>query len=278
MCYAKSMGHTPGGDCLNGAAVNAAADAVRAGVISRLHGVSRLAEAPHPEGALLIASGLNKAYNFRPVLRHVDLALPPGTLTLIHGPNGAGKSTLLRILAGLTMPDAGLIHRAAPPEAIGFMTHEPCAYVGLSALENLTFWSKLHGLALGRDALNELLREAGLADAAHELTTSFSQGMLQRLNLVRCFVAQPRLVFLDEPANGLDRTGLALLKQRLAATCAAGGAVVLVGHQLQSFLSEADFVLSLAPVKPDPEADSSNAVYYGPARTFDARIIEDSHA
>lgn len=226
-------------------------------------------------GALLVAEGLCKAYGCRTVLRNVSLTLPPGALALICGPNGAGKSTLLRILAGLAAPDAGNICLAAAPGEIAFMTHESCAYPGLTALQNLAFWTRLHGLDLSDDDLRGLLAEAGLAEFAHEPAADFSQGMLQRLNLARCFAPRPRLVFLDEPATGLDRAGGALLKAHIARTRQAGGAVALVSHQVSEFTPLADMVLSLG--WPECGKTDSNVVYCGPAAGFASPDREVGH-
>ena len=264
----KGMDNIREGDCASNAGLRDAAGPLSVGKAARAAVLARGDD--DPANALLIASGLCKPYNFRPVLRGVSLTLPPGTLTVVYGPNGAGKSTLLRILAGLAQPDAGLIHRAAPPEAMGFMNHESCAYGGLTALENLTFWSKLHDLALPRAALEDLLREAGLGEVLHEPAMSFSQGMLQRLNVVRCFAPRPSLVLLDEPGTGLDRAGLALLKGRLDEVRGAGGAAVVVSHQIRDFLPEADFVLALSALAPEgAEAENMSSVSYGgPAAAF----------
>jgi heme exporter protein A len=220
--------------------------------------------------ALLTATDLGKTYNFRPVLREVSMNMPPASLTLICGPNGAGKSTLLRLLAGLSQPDTGQINLTTPPESLAFLTPESCAYAGLTASENLTFWAKLHGLDLDRAELKNLLTQAGLAQFAHQPTINFSQGMLQRLNLTRCFAPRPRLALLDEPATGLDSAGLALLKNYLSATRSAGGAIALVSHHMPDFLPEADFVLALNLPCPqdDSEVSASSVTYYGPAAAF----------
>ena len=233
------------------------------------------AAAASAPGALLVAEGLCKAYGYRPVLRNVSLTLPVGALALICGPNGAGKSTLLRILAGLAAPDAGSVSLTAAPGEIAFMTHESCAYHGLTALQNLDFWTRLQGLDLSDDDLRGLLAEAGLAEFAHEPTASFSQGMLQRLNLARCFAPRPRLVFLDEPATGLDRAGTALLNEHIARTRQAGGAVALISHQVCEFTSLADVVLALG--WPECGKTDPSVAYCGPAAGFAAPDQEADH-
>ncbi len=231
--------------------------------------------APSPSD-LLVAEGLCKAYGYRPVLRHVAITLSPGSLTLICGPNGAGKSTLLRLLAGLTAPDAGVIRLNADPRETAFMNHESCAYPGLTALQNLNFWTRLHGLNLDGAALHGLLAGVGLAEFAHEATAGFSQGMLQRLNLARCFAPRPRLVLLDEPGTGLDRDGASLLKEHIVRTCRAGGAVAMVSHQIRDFLPLTDFVLALS-LPEDADVNSSMA-YLGPASGFALPGGDGGHA
>ena len=246
--------------------------------MDRVHGqghfpaASASASAP---GGLLVAEGLCKAYGYRTVLRNVSLTLSPGALALICGPNGAGKSTLLRILAGLAAPDAGNVSLAAAPGEIALMTHESCAYPGLTALQTLAFWTRLHGLDLSADDLRGLLAESGLAEFAHEPTAGFSQGMLQRLNMARCFAPRPRLVLLDEPNTGLDRAGTALLNTHIARTRQAGGAVALVSHQACDFMPLADLVLALDWAECG-KADS-NVSYHGPAAEFAVSDREADH-
>ena len=229
----------------------------------------------NPSGALLVAEGLCKGYGYRTVLRNVSLTLRPGALALVCGANGVGKSTLLRILAGLAAPDAGSVNLAAAPGEIAFMTHESCAYPGLTALQNLAFWARLHGLDLSDDDLHGLLAESGLAEFAHEPAAGFSRGMLQRLNLARCFAPRPRLVFLDEPSTGLDQAGVALLNAHIARTRRAGGAVALVSHQVCEFTPLADVVLALG--WPECGKTDASVVYCGPAAGFAAPEREGGH-
>lgn len=225
---------------------------------------------------MLTARGLCKNYNYRPVLRGVDIDLAPGALTLVCGPNGAGKSTLLRVLSGLARADEGFLRVNAAPHEISYMNHEPCAYAGLTALQNLEFWTGLRKPAFSRAELEALLDNAGLADFAREPVQHFSQGMLQRLNLARCFASAPRLTFLDEPGAGLDREGLALLRGHIAAARESGGAVLLITHNLQDHLTQADSVLVLKA--PAPLTETSGVGYYGPLAGFNPQGIEGVHA
>lgn len=227
------------------------------------------------ETALLTARGLCKNYNYRPVLRGVDIDLSPGSVTLVCGPNGAGKSTLLRILSGLARVDEGLLRVNAAPHEISYVNHEPCAYAGLTALQNLEFWTKLNKLAFNRVKLEALLDKAGLAGFSHEPVQHFSQGMLQRLNLTRCFANAPRLAFLDEPSTGLDREGVTLLHGHIAATRESGGAVILISHYFKENVPLADRVLALKA--PSPHIETSGVGYYGPVAGFSPQSDEGAY-
>lgn len=220
----------------------------------------------YKDAPLLTARGLCKNYDYRQVLRGVDIELGPGALTLVCGPNGAGKSTLLRVFCGLARADEGFLRVDAEPHKISYVNHKPCVYAGLTALQNLEFWTRLNKLAFSRAELEALLDKAGLTAFAHEPVQHFSQGMLQRLNLARCFANAPRLVFLDEPSTNLDREGIALLHGYIAATRESGGAVVLISHHFKENLPLADSVLALK--MPSPHMENSGVSYYGPAAGF----------
>jgi len=218
------------------------------------------ASMPGP-GVLLRLGKVGKFYGERPVLRGIEVEVRAGEVLLVVGRNGAGKSTLLRIMAGLARPEPGLVEHFAEPGQVAFLGHRSFVYPGLTAEANLAFWSRMHGRNLDRPARLALLTRVGLADFADEPAGVFSRGMTQRLDLARVFAQAPRLLFLDEPASGLDAGSAALLRREIAALRLAGAGVVMVSHDVAGDLPLADRVLHLA---------GTRAVFCGPARDFDA--------
>ena len=206
---------------------------------------------PPAEGALLTATGLERRYGARRVLRGVDLSLGPGETLVVAGPNGAGKTTLARILAGLTRPSAGRVTllgrtvRPADPASrrpVGFLSHESLLYDDLSLQENLVFAARLHGLAAPAARAAAALEEAGLSERAGSSPRSLSRGMLQRAAIARALLHRPVLLLLDEPFTGLDAPAARVLRAMLEAHAARGGAALVVTHHLREAWSAATHV------------------------------------
>lgn len=143
---------------------------------------------------MLRLENLAKLYGLKVVFKGVSCRFTAGSITLLAGGNGAGKSTLLRIVAGLSRPSAGEVvfdgtgaggvAREDGPR-LAYLGHATFVYPGLSALENLQFWARAHGLRPSRAELLALLEHVGLAAHAEERAGVFSRGMAQRLNLAR---------------------------------------------------------------------------------------------
>ena len=108
-----------------------------------------------------------KTFGARLILRDCTAEFNEGTVSLLTGENGAGKSTLLRIIAGLSQPSSGHISFAPEDPSIGFLGHQTFLYPALTALENLAFWQKAHGLPAGRTAILGMLERVNLARHAH---------------------------------------------------------------------------------------------------------------
>ena len=156
--------------------------------------------------------GVSKTFGSFVAVRNLTLTLDAGSATVILGENGAGKSTLLRLLAGLSAPTFGkLAVLGAPPEQqrgrIAYMSHAPMLYDELSALENLTYFARLHAQAgdcACTGSPEMALRAVNLDPKLPRPVGQYSQGMRQRTSLARVLMADPELLLLDEPFSNLD--------------------------------------------------------------------------
>jgi heme exporter protein A len=193
---------------------------------------------------------VGRAYGERVALRDISLVLPPAATVAVFGANGAGKTTLLRILAALLRPHAGraaVLGAELPREAyrargrIGLLAHEPMLYRDLTVRENLRFHARLHGVAAGR--AEALVAQVGLAGRADEPVRTLSRGMTQRAAICRAVLHEPELLLLDEPLANIDPGGAAAVAPLIGR--AAGAARVLISHDAELGLAEADFVLGL---------------------------------
>ena len=183
-----------------------------------------------------------KTFGARLILRDCTAEFNEGTVSLLTGENGAGKSTLLRIIAGLSQPSSGHISFAPAEPSIGFLGHQTFLYPALTALENLAFWQKAHGLPAGEAALLAMLEHVNLARHAHERAGVFSRGMAQRLSLARILLQRPDVLLLDEPGTGLDQASQTMLEEEILEARKRGATVVCVSHNLARARALADCV------------------------------------
>ncbi len=154
---------------------------------------------------------------------------------MLLGPNGAGKTSLLRVLAGISRPDGGRLRMnggAWDRAQIGFTSHRPCVYEGLTAQENLAFFGRLYGVRDWARSADELLTDLSLSLFRHEPVRNFSRGMQQRLDLARVLLPDPSHLLLDEPYTGLDQAGCAVLDTLLGERLRQGGGIVVSTHDL----------------------------------------------
>ena len=193
------------------------------------------------------AIGVEKSYKTLSVLKGVDIRVPRGTVFALLGPNGAGKTTIVRILSTLTKMDRG--RAAVAGFDVARQRREVRRSISLtgqyvaidqfqSGLENLQLLGRLSGLS-GADArrrADELLERFNLTDAAARRLSTYSGGMRRRLDLAASLVAQPSVVFLDEPTTGLDLNSRAELWNVIADLAGAGVTVFLTTQ----YLEEAD--------------------------------------
>ncbi|MGZ4171612.1 MAG: ABC transporter ATP-binding protein [Solirubrobacteraceae bacterium] len=184
--------------------------------------------------------GVSKRFGARPAVTDLDLTVPRGSAFGFLGHNGAGKTTLIRMLLGLTQADAGTMRisgrpvpqeRAAVLARVGAIVEEPHFHRHLSGRENLRVIAAARGPET-RGRIDGALRRVGLTDRADDRVRTYSQGMRQRLGVARCLLADPELLILDEPMNGLDPGGILEFRTMIGELTDEGRTVFLSSHLL----------------------------------------------
>ncbi|WP_022900454.1 daunorubicin/doxorubicin resistance ABC transporter ATP-binding protein DrrA [Humibacter albus] len=193
------------------------------------------------------AHGLVKTFGSNRAVDGVDLLVKPGTVYGVLGPNGAGKTTTINMLATLLKADAGTaavfghdVQKEAQivRQLIGVTGQFASVDETLSATENLIIFSRLLGLGRAESKVKaaELLERFGLTDAAKRPLKKFSGGMRRRLDLAASLIAQPPLIFLDEPTTGLDPRTRGQMWDTIRELVASGSTILLTTQ----YLDEAD--------------------------------------
>ena len=184
--------------------------------------------------------GLTKKFGERAAVNGVDLTVPAGIAFGFLGPNGAGKTTMIRTLLGLTKPTSGEVallglpqpeKRAEALARVGAIVEEPRFHPHLTGRENL----KIVAAARDRAAearIPDALERVGLTNRANDRVKTYSLGMRQRLGIARCLLADPALLMLDEPMNGLDPAGILEMRGLIRAFVEEGRTVFLSSHLL----------------------------------------------
>ncbi|WP_214413348.1 ATP-binding cassette domain-containing protein [Sphaerisporangium fuscum] len=206
--------------------------------------------------AAVLAAGLRKRFGGTQALRGLDLEVPAGTVFGLLGPNGSGKTTTVRILATLLRPDEGtaqvagfdVVRRPAEVRArIGLAGQTAAMDTELSGRENLEMVGRLYHLpkqALRRRA-DELLERFGLTGTGKRLVSTYSGGMLRRLDLAAGVFAAPPVLFLDEPTTGLDPRHRREMWALIGELVAEGTTVLLTTQYLEEADQLADRVAVL---------------------------------
>jgi heme exporter protein A len=200
---------------------------------------------------------LERRYGERIALAEVSVRVEQGQTLAVLGGNGAGKTTLLRVLAGLLRPHGGTARvlgaelpaeRWKLPAQVGYLGHEPLLYRELSGRENLRYHADLHGV--GRARVDELLAAVGMEGRADDPVRELSKGLIQRLAAARAVLHEPALLLLDEPRANLDPAAAELLEPLIGRI--SGRTRVLVSHDVEGALAEADVSIGLRDGRPAP--------------------------
>ncbi len=197
--------------------------------------------------ALCRARGLTFAVDGQALVDHVDLALAPGSLSVVMGPNGAGKSLLVRLLHGLIPPSAGEIlwggqSLSAEIRKRQAMVFQRPVLLRRSVAANIDFALRLRGRA-DKARRREILEMVGLAERERQPARLLSGGEQQRLALGRALATGPDVLFLDESTASLDPASVLMIEQIVGAARARGVKVVLITHDLGQARRLADDVV-----------------------------------
>lgn len=194
--------------------------------------------------------GLTKRFGQNVAVNGVELLVPRGCAFGYLGPNGAGKTTLIRVLLGLTHADAGTMsllgfsvprHRDLALARVGAIVDEPRFHAHLTGRENLEVLASARERA-ARDRIGSSLERVGLSHRADDRVAKYSMGMRQRLGVAACLIADPQLLILDEPMNGLDPAGMQDMREMIQTLVAEGRTVVLSSHLLDEVERTCDAV------------------------------------
>jgi ABC-2 type transport system ATP-binding protein len=202
-----------------------------------------------PQAPVVVAESLTKRFGDVVAVDGLSFELDQGTITGFLGPNGAGKTTTLRMLLGLATPSSGRAlvfgqpygQLAEPSRRVGAVLEASDFHPGRSGRDHLRMLAD--AVAVPRSRVEEVLRLVELEDAARRRVKTYSLGMRQRLGLAAALLGDPELLFLDEPANGLDPGGVRWLRDFLRAFAADGRTVLVSSHVLAEVAQTVDQVV-----------------------------------
>jgi ABC-2 type transport system ATP-binding protein len=200
----------------------------------------------------ITVDGLTKRYGAVTAVDRLTFEVEPGVVTGFLGPNGAGKTTTLRMLLGLVTPTAGhaliggrrYAELSEPRRAVGAVLEATGFHPGRRGRDHLRILARAAGIPFSR--VEEVLEQVGLTDAADRRAGGYSLGMRQRLGLASALLGDPRVLVLDEPANGLDPAGMAELRELLLGLAAEGRTVLMSSHVLSEVAQTVDRVVIVA--------------------------------
>ena len=185
---------------------------------------------------MIEAQDLTKVYGGTAAVDHLSFTVEPGRVTGFLGPNGAGKSTTMRLILGLDRPQSGFAlidgrryrDLKDPLHTVGALLEARAIHTGRSAYNHLLALAQTQGV--GKQRVNEVIDLVGLHEVARKRAGGFSLGMGQRLGIAAALLADPSVLILDEPANGLDPEGIVWIRTLMKRLASEGRTIFVSSH------------------------------------------------
>ena len=198
---------------------------------------------------MIEARHLTKTYGSKTAVDDLSFTVHPGIVTGFLGPNGAGKSTTMRLILGLDTPTSGTVtvngrpyaEHPRPLQVVGALLEARAVHTSRSAYQHLRALAATHGIP--RSRVDEVVDMVGLHEVAKKRAGGFSLGMGQRLGIASALLADPEILVLDEPVNGLDPDGVRWIRDLLTAHAARGGTVFVSSHLMSEMSLTASHVI-----------------------------------
>jgi ABC-2 type transport system ATP-binding protein len=198
---------------------------------------------------MISVENVTKRYGEKVAVDDLSFQVKPGVVTGFLGPNGAGKSTTMRLILGLDAPTSGsvtiddrsYVDLPAPLHEVGAMLEARAIHTGRSAYNHLLALAQTHGI--GRSRVNEVIELVGIQEVARKRVGGFSLGMGQRLGVAAALLGDPRVLILDEPANGLDPEGILWIRTLLKRLAKEGRTVFLSSHLMAEMAQTAEHLV-----------------------------------
>ncbi len=188
----------------------------------------------------IIVEHVYKSFGMEQILTDVSMKVLPGKIFGIVGNNGSGKTVLMKCICGFLKPDSGIVRvngkivgKACDfPEDLGVIIETPGFLPNLTGYQNLKILASLKGI-IGKKEIREVLLQVGLDPDMRKPVGKYSLGMRQRLGIAQAIMEKPKVLILDEPFNGLDKTGVGHMRDLLQELKGQGKAILLASHNAQ---------------------------------------------
>lgn len=202
---------------------------------------------------IIETNNLTKEYNKNIVVNDVNIKVKKGQIYGLLGRNGAGKTTIMRMLLNLALPTQGQIrlfgeeiskNKRNVYHRIGSLIESPGFYNNLTGRQNLQILAKLRGNHK-KSSVDNALEIVGLKEEYQKIFSNYSLGMKQRLGIAAAIMHEPELLILDEPTNGLDPVGIALVREYLEQLCKETGTTILISSHILSEIEQIAHVIGI---------------------------------